>query len=606
MPASRFSTSPKLPYNGGMLTSRGYWFFFVAAFFLALAILLGSTPLALICTTLLVWFLSQWFLFQLRLRLAAGRMTLNRVLRTAGGEATSVWSGQKVEVAVTLSSDGWLALPYVVVTDWLAPLARLRDGTTCVDGPLSSESPIEIAYTIECPGAGWLRFEGIKLQFADLQGFFTDTTFLHDLCEYRVLPPIVSKAPHVAFVKRENVLPLVGTHRHARPGGASELLDLRDYIPGDPPKMIAWKVSARRDRLITKELESEVPIRCTLFVDTSNSVRVGPVGETALCRLVDIAAGVAQANANERDLTGLCLFDESGIIDYVKPGRGAKHVLKLIGKLTDVANLIPQSPRATVFELVPVAFGLAQDVYPDWLSEDVNAFPFWLPWWAPQPSWTIPPGAPRYFWRFSPAYHREYRQRKQVSAVLSVRYGLGPGGLARLLEDDEMCVAYMQRFLAEHQVAYPFSFYDGQGNYLFRSPTKPKMLADALLKAVLHGKDNELFVLCIDALENIDHLAPLERAVCVAKARHHQVMVVCPWPVGIDPPGVKPNKNIAEMDNQLILQRLCTAQFHTAYREVRRAFRRIGVPVFCAGAGDSVSQILQRMRRLRIQERGVR
>ena len=42
--------------------------------------------------------------------------------------------------------------------------------------------------------------------------------------------------------------------------------------------MIAWKASARRDRLMTKELESEVPVRCTLFVDASSSVRVGPVG----------------------------------------------------------------------------------------------------------------------------------------------------------------------------------------------------------------------------------------------------------------------------------------------------------------------------------------
>ena len=40
-------------------------------------------------------------------------------------------------------------------------------------------------------------------------------------------------------------------------------------MPGDPPRTIAWKVSARRDRLITKEFESEVPVRCTLFLDTS-------------------------------------------------------------------------------------------------------------------------------------------------------------------------------------------------------------------------------------------------------------------------------------------------------------------------------------------------
>src|SRR5207302_354096 len=65
-----------------------------------------------------------------------------------------------------------------------------------------------------------------------------------------------------------------GMHRLYRPGSGSELLDLRDYQPGDPPRTIAWKVSARRDKLITKELEREVPVRCTLLLDTSRSVLV--------------------------------------------------------------------------------------------------------------------------------------------------------------------------------------------------------------------------------------------------------------------------------------------------------------------------------------------
>ena len=588
-----------------MLTTRGFWYFVTIFAVLATALLLGAVQLTLVCLTLLFWFLAQWFLFQLRIRLALRRLSVQRSLCTARGEVESVWAGQKIQVVVTLSGDAMVALPYVVMTDRIAPLARPQEGTPCVDGALSSDSPMAIEYTIECKSAGWLRFEGVKLQLADLQGFFTLAAFVHDLREYRALPAIAIQTSHASFVKQHNILPLLGTHRHARPGGSSELLDLRDYLPGDPPKMIAWKVSARRERLITKELESEVPIRCTLFLDTSNSVRTGPVGETALCRLIEIAAGVAQANAGERDLTGLCLFSETGVTNYVKPGRGSKHLLQLIGLLTDVAGLIPHSPRATVREVVPVAYALAQDLYPDWLQRDVNYFPFWLPLWSPQPNWTIPPGAPRDGSRFAPTYHREYRWRKQLAAIMAVRYGLGPGGLALLLEDDERCVHCLQRFLAEHQVAFPFPLFDRSGDYLFSAPKKPEVLAEAILKAIVRGKDNELFVLCIDVLENTDDLAPLERAVCVAKAKHHQVIVICPWPAGVDAPGVKARENSTAFDFQLVLQRLCTAQLHQAFARVQRAFGRVGVTVFCASQADSVSRILHRMRRLRIQQRNV-
>src|SRR5262249_56910549 len=128
-----------------------------------------------------------------------------------------------------------------------------------------------------------------------------------------------------------------GIHRRRRPGSGSELLDLRDYLPGDPPKTIAWKVSARRDRLITKEYESEVPVRCTLFIDTSDSVRLGPPGQNALAHLVDLAATVAQADVEAHDWTGLCLFDETHVTTYLRPARGAGHLLQLLNVLADAS-----------------------------------------------------------------------------------------------------------------------------------------------------------------------------------------------------------------------------------------------------------------------------
>jgi hypothetical protein len=138
--------------------------------------------------------------------------------------------------------------------------------------------------------------------------------------------------------------------------------------------------------------------------------------------------------------------------------------------------------------------------------------------------------------------------------------------------------------------------------------TKPKVLADALLKAIAHGKDNELFVLCADLLDNLDELAPLERAVAAAKARHHQVVVVCAWPASVDAPGrtSKYESPSSKFDLRVMLQRICAAQLHEAFGRLRKAMSRIGVSVLCAADPKSVSGIMVRMHRLRIQQRGVR
>ncbi len=594
-----------------MLTSRGYWFFVVCFTILAMAIILAAHVLTLIVSTLLIWFLGHWLLFQLRVHLSLKKLSLERTLTTARGEVDSVWARQRVNIAIELHLDSWLDISYLEITDRLPALARLKAGTLRVDGRLADDAPLQMDYVIECPSAGWLRFDGVKVLVTDQQGFFTFSTFVRDHTTCRVLPILNVDKSHSTFVKQHNALPLVGSHRHARAGSSSELLDLRDYLPGDPPKLIAWKVSARRDRLITRVFESEVPIRCTIFLDTSHSVRVGPVGETALCRLTEIAAGIAQANTAERDLTGLCLFDSQEVNGSIKPGRGAKHLFQMLGMLTDVAGLIPHSRHATMRDLTPVAYALARDLYPELLDSDVNYFPWWLPFWSPQPKWTIPPGSPRVRGRFSPAYHREYRQRKQLSAILAVRYNLGEGGLALLLEDDERSIHYLQRFLVEHQIAFPFRHFNDDGRYLFSSPGKAKVLAQQLLRNILHANDNELYVLCVDLLEATDDLGELERAVCLAKAKHHQVVAICPWPPGVDIPGTSPpplaDDSLTEREQMdRVLQRLVTNRFHEAFAEVRRRLGRIGVHVICAAEGDTVRQILQRIQRLRAPQRSMR
>lgn len=619
-----------------MLTTRGFWLFIMIVASLAAATIFGSTRLTLVSLSLLIWFLAQWFLFQLRVRMTVPRMRVQRALHTARGKVDSVWAGQSVEVVVTVRSEGGMDLPYVAVFDRLPALARLTEGSLHIGGELMLTAPLVLKHHIQCRSAGRLRFEGVQVQVADLQGFFTHVTFLREPRDYRVLPALAVAPAHGTFMKHRNIMPLLGTHRHKRPGTSSELLDLRDYVAGDPPKTIAWKVSARRDRLITREFESEVPIRCTLFLDTSNAVRVGPAGETALARLVEIAAAITQANIAERDLTGVCLFDETSVQKIVKPGRGSKHLFQMLDLLTHVAGLTPRMSHVTLGSLLPCAYGLLQDVYPDWVDREVNHCPVWLPWWSPQPYYTIAqPAVPSGPWwqqpwiwlkrqvrhsfltkynrrrsRFSFTYGREYRWRKKVSAVLALRYKLGPGGLALLLEDDQLCSEYVQRFLAEHQFPAPYPFYDEQGRYLFAAPEKANVLAQALLQAVSRGKDNELFVLCVDLLESTHEIAALERAVCVAKARHHQVVAICPWPAGVDVPSGVAKRSITApvdtLDLERVLLRTSTIRLHRAFARMQHALGRLGVPVICAGQSDTIPWILHRMRRLRVQERGVR
>ena len=62
------------------------------------------------------------------------------------------------------------------------------------------------------------------------------------------------------------------------------------------------------------------------------------------------------------------------------------------------------------------------------------------------------------------------------------------------------------------------------------------VLGDYSLRNFAMCDATEVFVLLADLLELDDHLDPLLRAVRVALGRHHQVMLICPWPPGLELP----------------------------------------------------------------------
>jgi uncharacterized protein (DUF58 family) len=635
-----------------MLTSRGLWILAMVLGLLFLGLLTATASLVLVCLTLLSWILGSWLVFAVKMRLIHGRLRVEREMRGPRGPLRILWVGQQARVVVRLVCDSKVSLPSVWIVDRLPALGRLQEGTNKAQGSVDREQPLEIDYSVTCPGAGHLRFEGLHVQIADLHGFFQQAVFVRQVGSYRIYPAVALVRGHWARSKQHNVLPLLGTHRHRRPGSGSELLDLRDYLPGDPPKMIAWKASARRDRLMTKEFESEVPVRCTLFVDLSSSVRIGRVGENVLSRLIDIAAGVVQASVGAKDLTGVCLFDENKIHKLIRPGRGSRHIQNVLRALTDVADLPAESDHVSLDQLLQLAFGLAQEVYPDLLDPAVNAFPPWLPFWAPQPGytqeflprpsgspWNIPRAWLRYqslkqlyllreflLGRLSPRKRRNYRWRKLLAAILAERYEMGPGGLSRLLEDDLLCRQLLQRFLSQHQVAFPVPLYDGRGRYLLAAPDKIDLLVRTLLACVTRGRDNELFVLLVDVLEVGPKLDALLRAVRVARARHHRVIMICPWPAGVSLPGsadIPPAEGtdrppdlaatseisrlglrVAGLSMQALFFQASSDRLRQAGRRVKHAFARMGVPVLFSPEEESVELILHHMQQLRLLERG--
>ena len=374
-----------------MLTARGWWFVLIVAFIMVIGAFVVpnyTTVPAVLAVTLLAWFTYEWLKFHYTSNAAVSRLRVRRWVMQGGRDTPMLWANVPFEVRVRVRHDAYVTIDYALVEDRLPSGADLLEGKTDSHTAIGWGQPADVIYKLQCPAPGVLRFEGVKVRVADLHGFFYRRVFLRDAIEFLVLPPLVSEEGRQRADKRFNTLPPPGIHRLRRPGSGDELLDLRDYRPGDPPKMIAWKASARKDKLITKEYENDVPVRCVLFLDTSEGVRLGPPGNTLLTRMAGVTAVVAQAATANRDLVGLTTCDDKTATPMA-PARTQTHTINVLRKLAEVSSLQPSTKGVPADHLTRRAYPLAHELYPELMAKGTNTVPLgrlWKPmldrWWG--------------------------------------------------------------------------------------------------------------------------------------------------------------------------------------------------------------------------------
>lgn len=132
-------------------------------------------------------------------------------------------------------------------------------------------------------------------------------------------------------------------------GEGDEMRELRDHVPGDPFKRIAWKASARRGRLLVREMEREERDVVWLVLDASVELWAGRPGMAPLDGAVEEVASVAVRHLRGGDRVGLSV-SASRLRSWIDPDRGAAHGNVLAGALASAASCI-DADRSELDEL---------------------------------------------------------------------------------------------------------------------------------------------------------------------------------------------------------------------------------------------------------------
>lgn len=473
------------------------------------------------------------------------------------GPAPSFWSNRKAQTSS--------------LNDSLNNLRQANSLTT-----EASSKKVVLNYQIQPLAAGQCVLPGVRICLFDFFQWYRWDTLVPCQQKIMALPNYHKGAEVRSTLKNVNAIPQHGIHRQRRPGMGFELLELREYQDGDPPKSIAWKASARRENLMTRQYESEVPIRVQLVVEGRAASRVGAFGLRALDQINQIATSIAHIATSNGDHVGGYLIDDNKTETLPALGgtKGFHQIARSLSRFS--SGRYPRHVRWTE-ELQDAAFAVASEYYPHLLNTRVN--PLAITIWD-----TLS----------SKIRHRHV----QLANLIATRKNYNVLQHAELLTNPHLLATQLQRFLCDHGSTWQVPLLSQREITRAIRPTDWHPIVSAIQSTVAKAKDNEVIVVFCDLVSAERRHEPLLDACRMARGRKHRIVVISTSP-NIDSSSVSTRSRSQGAftshlkENADELRELAeTLRFQEEASKMIKKFREQAIPCAVAANLESIPNVL--------------
>jgi uncharacterized protein (DUF58 family) len=133
---------------------------------------------------------------------------------------------------------------------------------------------------------------------------------------------------------------LHGLHRSPYIGFSVEFASHHEYVPGDDPRHINWKLYARQHQLYVKEFDGDTNLNLYILLDVSGSMACASLGRSKLQYSATLAAALAHLAIRQHDAAGVTLFADC-VIANLPPKASAHQQQEIFGLVNGIAPRAP-------------------------------------------------------------------------------------------------------------------------------------------------------------------------------------------------------------------------------------------------------------------------
>ncbi len=195
--------------------------------------------------------------------------------------------------------------------------------------PLLARSRAEVSYRVEPTARGAFTFGDTLLRYTSRLGLFIWQNRLRAPQSVKVYPNVKALSQYELSGQRRRLAELgMAAARDRGRGGNFE--SLRNYVKGDDPADIAWKASARRRQLTTRNFEAERSQNILIAIDCGRLMSTQVDDLTRLDHAINATLLLTHVAIKQHDYIGMVAFSDQ--IDAYMPMRKGRAALSMMNE----------------------------------------------------------------------------------------------------------------------------------------------------------------------------------------------------------------------------------------------------------------------------------